>query len=111
MPLLSDESLIAILAIYSAEPAAYSDDHARLLDLVAARLADEMVDLAILEEDMQPSQVPPLPMLQLVRAQAMPEAPRPDLHAARGARGPRMQAERRRAVLPLPLSTTTGPTG
>lgn len=111
MPLISDESLIAILAIYSHAPAAYSDDHARLLDLVAARLADEMVELAIVEEDMQPSQVRPLPTLQLVKAQAMPEAPRPDLPAARAARAPRMQLEKRRAALSLPLSTTTGPTG
>ena len=52
-----------------------------------------------------------LPALQLVKAQAMPEAPRPDPPAARAARAPRMQAERRRAALPLPLSMTTGPTG
>jgi GAF domain-containing protein len=112
MPLVADESLIAILAIYSAAPAAYSEDHARLLDLVAERLAESILDMAIVEEDMQPSQARQAPALQLVKAaSATPEAPRPDPPAAHAARGPRMQAERRRAALPLPRSTTAGPTG
>jgi putative methionine-R-sulfoxide reductase with GAF domain len=111
MPLVADESLIAILAIYSEAPAAYSNDHARLLDLVAARLADAMVDLAIIEEDLQPSQARVAPPLQLVKAGTTPEAQRPDPPAARAVRVPRMQVERRRAASSLPLSTTMGPTG
>jgi GAF domain-containing protein len=110
VPLVADESLIAIVAIYSSVPAAYSEDHARLLDLVAPRLADSIVDLAILEEDLQPSQA--RPALQLVRAAGVtPEARRPDPPAVRAARAPRMQRERRRAASLMPLSTTAGPRG
>ena len=97
MPLVADESLIAILAVYSSAPAAYSQDHARLLELVAARLAESLIDLAIIEEDLQPSQARPAPSLQLVKA-AMPEAPPPDRPAAPAARGPSSRAATRRAA-------------
>jgi len=110
MPLVADESLIAILAVYSSAPAAFSPDHARLLELVAAWLAESLIDLAIIEEDLQPSQGRLAPSLQLVKA-AMPEAPPLDPPAAPAARAPRMQVERRRAASSLPLSTTMGPRG
>ncbi len=38
-PLLGGDKVIAVLALYSSAPSAYADDHVRLLDLLAPRLA------------------------------------------------------------------------
>jgi GAF domain-containing protein len=111
-PLVSDESLIAIVALYSAQPEAYTQEHTQLLDLVASRLADSIVDLAIIEEDLQPSQARRVRSLQLVKAAAiMTAAPRRDPPAARAGRAPRMRAPKRQAASLPTLSTPTGPMG
>jgi GAF domain-containing protein len=39
MPLSSEGTVVAVLSLYASEPNAFSDDHARLLDLLAPKLA------------------------------------------------------------------------
>lgn len=111
VPLVGGESLIAILALYSATPGAFSDDHVRLMDLVAPKLAAALVDVAILEEDalarqalvLEGSTAPapsPMPALQLVQAaSSVTPAARPrGRRATRAARAPRMPAATQPAV-------------
>jgi putative methionine-R-sulfoxide reductase with GAF domain len=109
VPLVGGESLIAILALYSAAPGAFSDDHVRLLDLVAPKLAASLVDVVVVEEDMIAGQAramralpapPPSHALQLVQTMkaATPAAPPRGRRAGRAARGPRTPAATQPAV-------------
>src|SRR5262249_55900051 len=50
-PLVSGEDLVAIVALYSATAQAYADDHVRLLDLLAPRLASALDGVAAVEFD------------------------------------------------------------
>jgi putative methionine-R-sulfoxide reductase with GAF domain len=116
VPLVDGESLIAILAVYSAVESAYTDDHARLLDLVAPKLAASVVDMAILDEDTRAPKAPAMTALHLVKpvapaAPVTPEAPRQDPPAARVARAPRMRVAKQAAGSQRPRSMPAGPTG
>ena len=57
-PLISSDAVIAVLALYSKELLAFNDDHLRVIELLAPRLAESMIDAAIAEED---SLYPPVP--------------------------------------------------
>jgi putative nucleotidyltransferase with HDIG domain len=61
-PLLAGDKVIAVIALYSAAPSAYRDDHVRLLDLLAPRLASALGSATAPEFD---SGVP-APALRLV---------------------------------------------
>lgn len=108
VPLVGGESLIAILALYSAAPGAFSEDHVRLLDLVAPKLAASLIDVVILEEDtiagqaraMRALPAPHSPALQLVQTAkpVTPAAPPPGRRAARAGRGSRTPASTQPAV-------------
>lgn len=51
-PLVDSDAVIAVLALYSKDLLAFSDDHVRVIELLAPRLAASMVDAVIAEEDM-----------------------------------------------------------
>ena len=57
-PLISSDAVIAVLALYSGELLAFSDDHLRVIELLAPRLAESMIDAVIADED---SLYPPVP--------------------------------------------------
>ena len=57
-PLISSDAVIAVLALYSRELLAFSDDHLRVIELLAPRLAESMIDAVIADED---SLYPPVP--------------------------------------------------
>ncbi len=61
-PLLDGDKAIAVIALYSAGQNAYNDDHVRLLDLLAPRLASALGGVHALEFDATPtpSLAPPL---------------------------------------------------
>jgi putative nucleotidyltransferase with HDIG domain len=61
-PLLDGEKAIAVIALYSATQAAYKDDHVRLLDLLAPRLASALRGVHAPEFET----VQPAPTLRLV---------------------------------------------
>lgn len=114
VPLISGEALVAILAIYSSTPNGFTDDHVRLLDLVAPRLAASIIDVAIVEEDAMASQSPRVkPALQLVQVTPCitPGAPSQDRLEAPAAPAPRKRAATPPAALRMPMSMPAGPTG
>ena len=45
VPLVHDGALVAVLAVYATTRSAFSEDHARLLDLLAPRLAASMASV------------------------------------------------------------------
>jgi GAF domain-containing protein len=51
VPLVESDALIAVLTLYSKELLAFSDDHLRILELLAPKLAASMVDAVIADED------------------------------------------------------------
>jgi putative nucleotidyltransferase with HDIG domain len=59
-PLVGDDALVAVLALYSRNAAGFTEDHLRLLELLGPRLAAALVDAAIADEDGQlfPAAVP-----------------------------------------------------
>jgi putative nucleotidyltransferase with HDIG domain len=63
VPLVESDALVAVLALYSKQAVGFTDDHLRLLEVLAPRLAFALVDAAIADEDSQLSQtqspVPP----------------------------------------------------
>jgi len=64
-PLVEGDKVIAVVALYSTKPGAYSDDQVRLLDLLAPRLASALGGVGALEFDSAPAC--PAPALKLVR--------------------------------------------
>ena len=68
-PLVDSDAVIAVLALYSKELLAFSDDHARVIEVLAPRLAASMVDAVIADEDMLYPAVPrKLASLRLVKS-------------------------------------------
>jgi GAF domain-containing protein len=68
VPLVESDALVAVLALYSQQAAGFTDDHLRLLEVLAPRLAFTLVDAAIADEDGQASQAPqPQRSLKLVQ--------------------------------------------
>ena len=53
VPLIESDALVAVLALYSKTAAGFTDDHLRLLEVLAPRLANALVDAAIADEDSQ----------------------------------------------------------
>ena len=51
VPLIDSDAVIAVLALYSKALLAFTDDHLRLLELLAPNLATSMIDAAIADED------------------------------------------------------------
>lgn len=51
VPLIESDAVIAVLSLYSKDLLAFSDDHVRVLELLAPRLAASLIDAVIAEED------------------------------------------------------------
>lgn len=51
VPLVESGAVIAVLALYSKELLAFTDDHLRILELLAPRLAGALIDAVIADED------------------------------------------------------------
>jgi GAF domain-containing protein len=67
-PLVDSDAVIAVLALYSKELLAFSDDHLRVIELLAPRLAASMVDAVIADEDsLYPSVSRKIASLRLVK--------------------------------------------
>ncbi len=80
VPVEEADALIAVLSLYSEQQGAYSDDHLRVLDLIAPRLACALVESAIAEEEAawpraQANASPAAPSLRLVKPAAAPPRP------------------------------------
>jgi len=68
VPLIDSDAVVAVLALYSKDLLAFTDDHLRALELLAPSLAISMIDAVIAEEDaLYPSQRPVSP-LKLVKS-------------------------------------------
>lgn len=65
VPLVESDAVIAVLALYSKELLAFTDDHVRVLDLIGPRLASALTDAAIADEDRLAVKSP---MLRLVNS-------------------------------------------
>jgi GAF domain-containing protein len=50
-PLVDSDAVIAVLALYSKELLGFNDDHVRVIELLAPRLAGSMIDAVIADED------------------------------------------------------------
>ena len=50
-PLITNDALIAVIALYSTEASGFWDDHVRLLGLLGPSLAEAMVDAVMADED------------------------------------------------------------
>lgn len=69
VPLIDSDAVVAVLALYSHEPLAFSDDHLRILELLAPNLAMVLLDAVIADEDSLYDAVPrPVASLKLVRS-------------------------------------------
>ena len=65
VPLVEGETLIAVLALYRLQRGAFSDDEARLVELLGPRLATSLATAALVEENAeQPSKGPALTLLK-----------------------------------------------
>ena len=51
VPLVESGAVVAVLALYSRELLAFTDDHLRILELLAPRLASALIDAVIADED------------------------------------------------------------
>ncbi len=51
LPLVDSDAVIAVLSLYSKHLLAFSDDHLRVLELLAPKLAASMIDAVIADED------------------------------------------------------------
>ena len=69
VPLIESDAVIAVLALYSKDLLAFTDDHVRVLELLAPRLANGLIDAVIAEEDKAAARSP---VLRLVRSNARP---------------------------------------
>jgi GAF domain-containing protein len=67
VPLVEQDALVGVLGLYSSKASAFTDDHERLLDLLAPRLTSTLVNVLIAEEDEGGAAASP-PPLRLVRA-------------------------------------------
>ena len=50
-PLIESDAVIAVLALYSKDLLAFTDDHVRVLELLGPRLAAALIDAVIADED------------------------------------------------------------
>lgn len=72
VPLVESDAVIAVLSLYSKDLLAFTDDHVRVLELLAPRLASSLVDAVIAEEDADVAAAPVVktPALRLVKSSA-----------------------------------------
>jgi GAF domain-containing protein len=71
LPLIDSDAVVAVLVLYSKELLAFTDDHVRLLELLAPNLASSLIDVVIADEDSfysAPKPVAPVTPLKLVRS-------------------------------------------
>lgn len=72
VPLVESDAVIAVLSLYSKDLLAFTDDHVRVLELLAPRLASSLVDAVIAEEEGTPAAHPAtalkVPALRLVKS-------------------------------------------
>ena len=71
LPLIDSDAVVAVLALYSKELLAFTDDNVRLLELLAPNLASSLIDVVIAEEDAlgpAPRPLAPVVALRLVRS-------------------------------------------
>ena len=69
VPLVESDAVIAVLSLYSHELLAFTDDHVRVLELLAPRLAASLIDAVIAEEDA--TVMAKVPGLKLVKSPAL----------------------------------------
>jgi GAF domain-containing protein len=67
VPLIDSDAVIAVLALYSKELLAFTDDHLRVLELLAPSLAASMVDAVMADEDSLYPARRPVRSLRLVK--------------------------------------------
>src|SRR5262249_25548513 len=68
-PLADSDAVVAVLALYSKELLSFTDDHVRVIELLAPRLAASMVDAVIADEDsLYPSVSRKVASLKLVKS-------------------------------------------
>ena len=71
LPLIESDAVVAVLVLYSRELLAFTDDHVRLLELLAPNLASSLIDVVIADEDSfcpAPKPIAPVTQLKLVRS-------------------------------------------
>ena len=51
VPLVESDAVIAVVSLYSTDLLAFTDDHVRVLELLAPRLAASLVDAVVADED------------------------------------------------------------
>jgi GAF domain-containing protein len=68
VPLIESDAVIAVLALYSKDLLAFTDDHVRVLELLGPQLANGLIEAVIAEEDKAARS----PVLRLVRSNARP---------------------------------------
>jgi GAF domain-containing protein len=65
VPLVESDAVVAVLALYSIDPAGFTDDHLRLLEVLSPRLANALVDPAMADEGEGEGVAMPAPSRQL----------------------------------------------
>lgn len=68
VPLIESDAVIAVLALYSKDLLAFTDDHLRVLELLSPNLAASMIDAVIADEDALYPVHRPVASLKLVRS-------------------------------------------
>jgi GAF domain-containing protein len=68
VPLVDSDAVIAVMALYSKELLAFTEDHLRVLELLAPNLAAAMIDAVIADEDSLYPVRRPVASLKLVRS-------------------------------------------
>ena len=68
VPLVESDAIIAVLSLYSKDLLAFTDDHARVLELLGPRLASSLIDAVIAEEE---AAVVKSPVLRLVKPSSL----------------------------------------
>jgi GAF domain-containing protein len=69
VPLVEGDAVVAVLALYSKELLAFTEDHVRVLELLGPRLAGALIDAVIADED---SLTAKDPVLRLVKPLSRP---------------------------------------
>ena len=67
IPLIDSDAVVAVLALYSKDLLAFTDDHMRMLELIGPSLAASMIDAVIADEDALYPVKRPVASLRLVK--------------------------------------------
>ena len=68
VPLIDSDAVIAVIALYSKDLLAFTDDHLRVLELLGPKLAASMIDAVIADEDALFPIQRPVASLRLVKS-------------------------------------------